>query len=245
MKQKLTSIFIKKNKINKKNVFFNTKLLILIAIVTLFVLPGQINADKVRWSSINDNSIGPDTALNELETKTNGWSNVPSLYYTVSGLDQNGVRRFPDINRSNVKARMITYAEAVSLGCIGGANACPAWLALNLSNNNTEAAPLGYWMSTPASNGTDVWMVDYLVRAYNGHGGHTTGYGVRPVIELKKMPPPPPYKDASGANQPILKDGMIPIYFEGNTAKKADIKEKWYDYNNKEWANAVLVTNAT
>ncbi|MEG0025977.1 MAG: prepilin-type N-terminal cleavage/methylation domain-containing protein, partial [Bacilli bacterium] len=53
------------------------------------------------------------------------------------------------------------------------------------------------------------------------------------------------YKDASGANIPILKDGMIPIYFEGNTAKKADIKGKWYDYNNREWANAVLVTNAT
>ena len=56
--------------------------------------------------------------------------------------------------------------------------------------------------------------------------------------------------DTSGANAPELTSNMIPVYYdeESNEWKKADSdnrnkKYKWYDYNNKMWANAVTVTN--
>ena len=57
--------------------------------------------------------------------------------------------------------------------------------------------------------------------------------------------------DKSGANAPKLTSNMIPVYYDegSNEWKKADsnnAKEanKWYDYDNKMWANAVTVTSA-
>ena len=56
----------------------------------------------------------------------------------------------------------------------------------------------------------------------------------------------PKYLDNSGANIPELGEGMIPVTYSNNKWVKADTKDKngtykWYDYNNKQWANAVLV----
>ena len=55
--------------------------------------------------------------------------------------------------------------------------------------------------------------------------------------------------DESGANAPELTSNMIPVYYDdaSNEWKKADEKNKksnykWYDYDNKMWANAVTVT---
>ncbi len=50
-----------------------------------------------------------------------------------------------------------------------------------------------------------------------------------------------PYMDESGANYPDLFQGLIPIRYENNKIYIADYKQKWYDYNNNEWANAVLI----
>ena len=55
--------------------------------------------------------------------------------------------------------------------------------------------------------------------------------------------------DNSGANYPDLVDGLIPVVYNETTNKwvKADTESStstygWYDYSNKKWANAVLVT---
>ena len=56
--------------------------------------------------------------------------------------------------------------------------------------------------------------------------------------------------DASGANAPKLTSNMIPVYYDDTNSawKKADSNNKdknnkWYDYNDKMWANAVTVTS--
>ena len=56
--------------------------------------------------------------------------------------------------------------------------------------------------------------------------------------------------DKSGANKPVISDGMIPVYYDSDNSiwKKADIYNnsqdyKWYDYQNQVWANIVLVNN--
>lgn len=46
-------------------------------------------------------------------------------------------------------------------------------------------------------------------------------------------------------SRPILSDGMIPIVYEENTVKKADVNSKWYNYTNRKWANAVLVKDSS
>ena len=55
--------------------------------------------------------------------------------------------------------------------------------------------------------------------------------------------PKPDYTDTSGANKPELLDNMIPIVYDGNNWVYADVKEAWYNYDNKEWANAVVLND--
>ena len=43
---------------------------------------------------------------------------------------------------------------------------------------------------------------------------------------------------------PNIKEGMIPVTIENDgTVKKADIFNEWYNYEEKKWANAILVSN--
>ena len=54
--------------------------------------------------------------------------------------------------------------------------------------------------------------------------------------------------DKSGANSPDLVQGLIPVVYYNNKWVKADESNssstyQWYDYDNKKWANAVLVTS--
>ena len=54
-------------------------------------------------------------------------------------------------------------------------------------------------------------------------------------------------EDPTGANRPVLAEGMIPITYDGTNWVKADIYgayNNWYDYGNQKWANAVMVTTA-
>ncbi len=42
-------------------------------------------------------------------------------------------------------------------------------------------------------------------------------------------------------NAPELYQGMIPVYFNDGKIYIANVDAKWYDYDNNEWANAVLI----
>jgi len=56
-----------------------------------------------------------------------------------------------------------------------------------------------------------------------------------------------PSVDYSCANAPELYDNMIPVYFDEGTWKIADknngMINPWYNYNNAQWANAVITKN--
>ena len=55
-------------------------------------------------------------------------------------------------------------------------------------------------------------------------------------------------EDPSGANRPVLAEGMIPIAYDGTNWIKVDKYgnySNWYDYGNQKWANAVMVTSST
>ena len=58
----------------------------------------------------------------------------------------------------------------------------------------------------------------------------------------------PVYTDTSGANAPVLAEGMIPVVYDEGLGYwiKANINAGWYNYTDKIWANAVMVkTDAT
>ena len=51
-----------------------------------------------------------------------------------------------------------------------------------------------------------------------------------------------PYLDGSGASAPELYAGLIPIKYDtSNNIVVADYTTEWYNYNNHEWANAILI----
>ena len=55
-------------------------------------------------------------------------------------------------------------------------------------------------------------------------------------------------EDPSNANRPVLADGMIPVKHNGTTWVKVNATgdyNQWYDYGNKQWANAVMVSSDT
>ena len=69
--------------------------------------------------------------------------------------------------------------------------------------------------------------------------GHLITYCPVEDVELQE--------DPSGANRPVLAEGMIPITYDGTNWVKVDqygAYNNWYDYGNQKWANAVMVTTA-
>ncbi|MBE6161793.1 MAG: hypothetical protein E7158_06210, partial [Firmicutes bacterium] len=44
---------------------------------------------------------------------------------------------------------------------------------------------------------------------------------------------------------PVLTDDLVPVLIESNgTVKKADVNSEWYNYENKQWANAVILVSS-
>ncbi len=52
------------------------------------------------------------------------------------------------------------------------------------------------------------------------------------------------WSDGSGASAPVINGDLVPITIANDgVVTYADTSEKWYDYNNKEWANAVILVD--
>lgn len=117
------------------------------------ILSNNIIETKTAWySGGNNNSKGAVTALELLNENTKTW---------------------------NVDARLITYDEAVFLGCSFNLNSCPVWLYQNLDNSN------GYWTSSARSNVTSAWYISKN-GALKSYTVNADKFSIRPVIEIKK-----------------------------------------------------------
>ena len=88
-------------------------------------------------------------------------------------------------------------------------------------------------------------IISYMVT--NSYAKWSSSIESKNVLKLSVKVP---NLDTSGANEPTLTSNMIPVYYDSTSDnwKKADsnnAKEanKWYDYDNKMWANAVTVTS--
>ncbi len=55
-----------------------------------------------------------------------------------------------------------------------------------------------------------------------------------------------PYKDSTGANVPDLMGGTLtPITYKTDHWEVADTTQEWYNYDKKEWANAVILNDTS
>ena len=82
---------------------------------------------------------------------------------------------------------------------------------------------------------------------YKIKGANNKVYAYERTINVTNLHDP---IDNSGANYPELTDALIPVVYNESTSTwvKADIEDSastyvWYDYDQKKWANAVLVTS--
>lgn len=116
------------------------------------ILNNDLENSNTSWYSLdNDNSKGYGTALEKLNELTEDWNN---------------------------SVRLITYEEAISIGCSNEKGSCPVWLYQNL--NETK----GFWTSSSRSNVTSAWYISNngAIRSYTVNSDKFT---VRPVIEIE------------------------------------------------------------
>ncbi len=85
------------------------------------------------------------------------------------------------------------------------------------------------------------------ITLYNGKYCVTKDYTAATITlvessEADCLASEPAYTDASGANAPVLYNHMIPVYYSGSNWVYADVHDtNWYDYDAKQWANAVVL----
>ena len=120
----------------------------------------------------------------------------------------------------------IDLEEGVTYECESGSTSC-TYIGPNVADTSTLEI------------GT--YIVDYRIKTSNN-----TTYIYQRTINIMDDP----RIDNSGANYPVLTDGLIPVVYNESTSKwvKADTTSStstygWYDYDSKKWANAVLVTS--
>ena len=109
-------------------------------------------------------------------------------------------------------------------------------ISLIIVNDSTSNIQVGLTVINGYKNGGDLIIpIGYTIISDIYEVGSTTH---------KKI-------DNSGANYPDLVEGLIPVVYNTTTSKwvKADTESStstygWYDYTQKKWANAVLVTEA-
>ena len=116
---------------------------------------------------------------------------------------------------------------------------------INVGSNtlkNSYELVTGTLAKATTENGNDGGSVTYNLLLWMDEASTTMSETFRASVnvistgEVKSV-----YKDGTGASIPELATGMIPVYYDGKAMKVADRSQKWYNYADHEWANAVLV----
>ena len=160
-------------------------------------------------------------------------STCDTAYYKLTIKDLNN----SSINKNKIKFQLI---DNTSGNTTNGSNPDTFLVEDSLNKKESKSYSIRLWIDESASN-NDIYI--------NGDTTKPKEYKFALNIESSDSSLAPNI-DTSGANAPELTSNMIPVYYDETDSvwKKADsnnAKEanKWYDYDNKMWANAVTVTN--
>ena len=147
------------------------------------------NTDGTSCSSTACNDEGPITAVATLKERMSGWTNIEEREYAYS--NDGGGNKYTAFTET-MRTRMLTYREAITLGCVYNSNgSCPSWLYMNLKNTGSDAdsdgnISYGYWTSVFVSSTSNVWFVNYHGSFDYMMGVSTGAFGIRPVITISK-----------------------------------------------------------
>src|SRR5574344_430720 len=190
---------------------------------------------------ISASNISPDSTPFATKTFTVTGTNTTTKYmpYTINLI----------IDTNTFSANAISYTlDGVNTDNNGGI----ASAVSNTGISGTTAVVLG---SGFFANGTSkvhtYTLKTYFLETNTDQSGdmNKTFSGHITITSSKALDIKP---DQSGANEPLLADNMIPVYYDNTNDVwvKADVNNanatyKWHDYDAQMWANAVTVTSTT
>ena len=159
---------------------------------------------------------------------------VTTIAPNTSGNIDTGVSKDVPLVIANNSDNDIDIIIGVASGYVGntityGSNGYPNGTNITSTYNSSD-------ITNSCASKIDTSGTDCTKKIVNGH---LITYCPVEDVELQE--------DSSGANRPVLADGMIPITYDGTNWVKADkygAYNNWYDYGNRKWANAVMVTTA-
>ena len=181
---------------------------------------------EIYYSSSNDLT---NVIIGEVvEDKT-----VTTTALNTSGNIDTGVSKDVPLVIANNSDNDIDIIIGVASGYVGntiiyGSNGYPNGTKITSTYNSSD-------ITNSCEGGSNVGT-DCIEKVENGR---LKVYCITSDTELEE--------DPTGANRPVLAEGMIPITYDGNNWVKADqygAYNDWYDYGNQKWANAVMVTSA-
>ena len=154
---------------------------------------------------------------------------------TSGNIDKDNRKTIPLVIANNSNNDIDVVIGIVS-GFVGntityGSNNYPNGTKITNTYNNSD-------ITNACESGTSVGDTSNCIEKYEGDTKYIYCLSGTETLE----------GDPSGANRPVLAEGMIPITYDGNKWVKVDkygTYNNWYDYGNQKWANAVMVTSTT
>ena len=217
--------------------FVDKKELIIITILTfLIALTGLIATYAIDTSLSYNDTTEYDMSLSfDLSASTNKQVTIPA-----------GKTKFFDIDVKNSNSGTIKYGIAYSMVTPStlpdGVTIAKSWKSVNPTSGFIDAnATLPVTIAVENTSSINVTISLSIINGYEKGGDLIVPTGRILVSgEFDATPPPEP-------NAPILTDALIPVIYNESTSTwvKANVSNddfSWYDYDQKKWANAVLVT---
>ncbi len=226
--------------------FVDKKELIIITVLTfLIALTGLFATYAIDTSLSYNDTTEYDMSLSfDLSASTNKQVTI-----------QAGKTKFFDIDVKNSNNGTIQYGIAYSMvtpsSLPSGVTIAKSWKSANPTTGLIETnTTLPVTIAVENTTSTDITISLSIINGYEKGGDLIVPSGKILITGIHEVKVPRAKIDNSGANYPELTDSLIPVVYNETTSTwvKADTESStstygWYNYDQKKWANAVLVTD--
>ncbi len=211
----------------------NTELTLRIGDISGFYCTKGDNIEINNIGPIFDYTIDGESTTFSIDNQTNETANVTVKFHITTITDNLKEESFKYVLMTNTNNSSYTVYKEDDFKDVTS----------NSSITLLDNYEVG--LSTRVSFKLVIYIDGNMENPITMQGGSLVGY-----LDACKEENPNGNLDNSGANRPVLVDGLIPVVYEESTSTwvKADTTSStstygWYDYDQKKWANAVLVSS--
>ena len=241
---------IEERKISKKNILFTIFIIIVLLLGGTFAWLSYRSTDTALVLTIGDVngmvvSLKPYKIEGTLTLTNNYQVNSKVIDVTVNNNHPKKqlFNLFFDISTIDQVLNESTYFKYKVAKSTDGTN----YTLTDSVGNFTSASTLEDFViySEAVNTNTTFYYKVYIYLEEDGDANQTNLENKVFNAEFRASIDKAEYEDPSGANVPVLTDGLIPVVISNNgaTVTVASASGEWYDYGHSLWANAVLVKN--